>query len=168
LLQVYMTYVQATSGGGGWPMSCFLTPDLQPFFAGTYFPPQDAYGHPGFPTVLRRIAAVWRENNREVREQSSDAMRQLAELTQAQVSLVWLVCRLLVCCGFDALLPAAVLRIGLRVCYPGVPQPTRTFRGTALLWPPCPSPTTTAHKRAHTPHTPTATPAGDARLAGDR
>ncbi len=38
---------QATSGGGGWPMSVFLTPDLQPFLGGTYFPPQDAYGRPG-------------------------------------------------------------------------------------------------------------------------
>lgn len=40
---------QATSGGGGWPMSVFLTPDLQPFLGGTYFPPQDAYGRPGSP-----------------------------------------------------------------------------------------------------------------------
>ena len=39
--------MQATSGGGGWPMSVFLTPELQPFLGGTYFPPSDAYGRPG-------------------------------------------------------------------------------------------------------------------------
>ena len=44
-----MTYVQATQGGGGWPMNVFLTPDLQPFIGGTYWPPQDAYGRPGEP-----------------------------------------------------------------------------------------------------------------------
>ena len=53
-----MTYVQATQGGGGWPMSVFLTPGLEPFFGGTYFPPSDAFGRPGFKTVLRRIAEV--------------------------------------------------------------------------------------------------------------
>ncbi len=42
-----MTYIQATQGGGGWPMNVFLTPDLQPFIGGTYWPPQDAYGRPG-------------------------------------------------------------------------------------------------------------------------
>lgn len=51
--RVYMTYVQATTGSGGWPMSVFLTPDLKPFFGGTYFPPEDRLGRPGFPTVLR-------------------------------------------------------------------------------------------------------------------
>src|SRR5438067_1430824 len=49
--RIYMTFVQHASGGhGGWPMSVFLTPDLKPFFGGTYFPPQDAYGRPGFVT----------------------------------------------------------------------------------------------------------------------
>ena len=42
-----MTYIQATQGGGGWPMNVFLTPDLQPFIGGTYWPPRDAYGRPG-------------------------------------------------------------------------------------------------------------------------
>ena len=49
--RVYMTYVQATTGSGGWPMSVFLTPDLKPFYGGTYFPPEDRYGRPGFPTA---------------------------------------------------------------------------------------------------------------------
>src|SRR5713226_3375729 len=53
--RIYMTYVQATAGGGGWPMSVFLTPDLKPFFGGTYFPPDDRYGRLGFRSLLLRI-----------------------------------------------------------------------------------------------------------------
>ena len=62
--RIYMRFVQATTGHGGWPMSVFLTPDLKPFFGGTYFPPEDRGGRPGFRTVLLRIAKVW-ENDRE-------------------------------------------------------------------------------------------------------
>lgn len=51
--QVYMTYVQALYGGGGWPLSAFLSPDLKPLMGGTYFPPEDKYGRPGFKTILR-------------------------------------------------------------------------------------------------------------------
>jgi uncharacterized protein YyaL (SSP411 family) len=61
---VYMAATQAMSGSGGWPMTVFLSPDGRPFFAGTYFPPHDAYGRPGFPTLLRRIATAW-EGDRE-------------------------------------------------------------------------------------------------------
>src|SRR5438876_5934646 len=50
--RVYMTFVQATTGGGGWPMSVWLTPDLKPFVGGTYFPPEDRYGQPACKTVL--------------------------------------------------------------------------------------------------------------------
>lgn len=57
--KLYMSFVQATVGGGGWPMSVFLTPDLEPLAAGTYFPPEDSYGRPGFKTVLRSIAEQW-------------------------------------------------------------------------------------------------------------
>jgi uncharacterized protein YyaL (SSP411 family) len=80
-----MTYIQATHGGGGWPMSVFLTPDLHPFFGGTYFPPQDAYGRPGFKTVLQRISEVWRTRREEVSAQSADVMRQLAEMSEPEV-----------------------------------------------------------------------------------
>ena len=65
--RVYMTFVQATTGGGGWPMSVWLTPDLKPFVGGTYFPPEDRYGQPGFPKVLQRIAAAWKAEPREDR-----------------------------------------------------------------------------------------------------
>ncbi|PKU72169.1 hypothetical protein MA16_Dca006762 [Dendrobium catenatum] len=53
---VYMTYVQALYGGGGWPLSVFLSPDLKPLMGGTYFPPDDNYGRPGFKTVLSSSA----------------------------------------------------------------------------------------------------------------
>src|SRR5438067_11439157 len=51
--QLYMTAVQVLTRHGGWPMSVFLTPDLRPFYGGTYFPPEDSYGRPGFVTLLR-------------------------------------------------------------------------------------------------------------------
>ena len=51
-----MTFIQASQGGGGWPMSVFLTPELEPFMGGTYFPPEDRFRQPGFPTLLKAIA----------------------------------------------------------------------------------------------------------------
>jgi uncharacterized protein len=58
----YQQAVQAISGQGGWPLTVFLTPDGDPFWGGTYFPPEDRYGRPGFPRVLREIAEFFREN----------------------------------------------------------------------------------------------------------
>ncbi|KAM4716017.1 spermatogenesis-associated protein 20 isoform 1-T1 [Anableps anableps] len=69
--KVYMTFVQATSGGGGWPMSVWLTPDLRPFIGGTYFPPRDQGRRPGFKTVLTRIIEQW-QNNRAALESSGE------------------------------------------------------------------------------------------------
>ncbi len=57
---LYMTAVQAITGRGGWPMSVFLTPQLEPFFGGTYFPPDDRWGRPGFMSILTRIDSAWR------------------------------------------------------------------------------------------------------------
>lgn len=55
--KVLKNFLQATTGGGGWPMSVWLTPDLKPIVGGTYFPPDDVYyGRPGFPGVLKQIA----------------------------------------------------------------------------------------------------------------
>ena len=56
--RVYMTFVQATTGAGGWPMSVWLTPDLKPFFGGTYFPPTARWQRPGFIDVLLEIASM--------------------------------------------------------------------------------------------------------------
>ncbi|MGH7221915.1 MAG: thioredoxin domain-containing protein, partial [Gemmataceae bacterium] len=57
--QIYMASVQMLTGSGGWPMSVFLTPDLKPFTGGTYFPPDDRYGRPGFKSLLTHITEVW-------------------------------------------------------------------------------------------------------------
>ncbi len=64
--QVYMNYVQATTGGGGWPMSVFLTPELQPFFGGTYFPPESRHGRPGFGQLLERVRQQWGTNREAI------------------------------------------------------------------------------------------------------
>ena len=64
--KVYMAAVQATTGRGGWPLNCFLTPDLKPFFGGTYFPPQARWGQPGWTAILERVAALWREKRPEL------------------------------------------------------------------------------------------------------
>jgi len=61
---IYMTAVRAMTGRGGWPMSVFLTPDRRPFWGGTYFPPEDRLGRPGFKSILRQLADAW-EGDRE-------------------------------------------------------------------------------------------------------
>ncbi|CAO3595692.1 unnamed protein product [Absidia cylindrospora] len=75
--KLYMTYVQLTTGRGGWPMSVFLTPDLQPFFGATYFPPDDVGSHPGFKTVLSRVAKVWQDTPDALRQNGQDTIHQL-------------------------------------------------------------------------------------------
>jgi uncharacterized protein YyaL (SSP411 family) len=77
--RVYMTFVQATTGGGGWPMSVWLTPDLHPFVGGTYFPPEDRHGQPGFPKVLERIAATWKQDHSKIAEQGAKIIAALRE-----------------------------------------------------------------------------------------
>ena len=64
--RVYMTTVQALTGHGGWPLSVWLTPELKPFFGGTYFPPQPHLGRPGFPEILRSIGQTWVEKREQV------------------------------------------------------------------------------------------------------
>ena len=70
--EVYMAATTALSGSGGWPMSVFLAPDRRPFFAGTYFPPVDRYGRPGFSTLLGRIAELWRTERAGLLEQAKE------------------------------------------------------------------------------------------------
>ena len=72
---LYMDAVQALTGSGGWPMTVFLTPDGAPFYAGTYFPPEDRYGMPGFPTVLRRLAYYYTSHRDEI-EHQAEAFRE--------------------------------------------------------------------------------------------
>jgi hypothetical protein len=66
---IYMEAVQTMTGHGGWPMTVFLTPDGAPFFGGTYFPPEDRYGMPGFQSLLRAVADAWRDRRAEVDKQ---------------------------------------------------------------------------------------------------
>src|SRR6059058_5267646 len=77
--RVYMTFVQATTGGGGWPMSVWLMPDLKPFVGGTYFPPEERYGQPEFKKVLERIATAWKENHENILEQGGKIVEALRE-----------------------------------------------------------------------------------------
>ena len=81
--RIYMTFVQASTGGGGWPMSVFLTPQLKPFFGGTYFPPDNRYGRPGFGAILARIAEAWRKERGRIVESSGDVIAQLARYAGA-------------------------------------------------------------------------------------
>jgi uncharacterized protein YyaL (SSP411 family) len=74
---IYMAATVALSGGGGWPMSVFLTPDRRPFFAGTYFPPTDRHGRPGFSTLLKRIAQLWRSQRDDLLAQASALVAQV-------------------------------------------------------------------------------------------
>src|SRR2546423_885445 len=64
--QVYMAAVQAMTGGGGWPMSVFLTPEGRPFYGGTYFPDEPRHGLPSFRQVLATLAAAWRDQRQEL------------------------------------------------------------------------------------------------------
>lgn len=72
--RIYMTFVQATAGQGGWPMSVWLTPDLHPFYGGTYFPPDERWGRPGFARILQALARIWREERSRVIEQGAHAI----------------------------------------------------------------------------------------------
>ncbi len=75
--RIYMAYVQAATGSGGWPMSVWLTPDLHPFVGGTYFPPDNRYGRPGFGAVCERIAQAWREERGRIGESSARVLEQM-------------------------------------------------------------------------------------------
>jgi hypothetical protein len=75
--RIYMTFVQATAGGGGWPMSVWMTPDLQPFFGGTYFPPEPRQGRPGFASILSQIAAAWKSDRDGIVESAGEVVEQL-------------------------------------------------------------------------------------------
>src|SRR5574337_1540722 len=69
---IYMAATVALNHGqGGWPMTVFLTPDQRPFYAGTYFPPTDRYGRPGFATVLTHIATLWQERREDLTRQAT-------------------------------------------------------------------------------------------------
>ena len=84
--RVYMTFVQATTGSGGWPMSVWLTPDLKPFYGGTYFPPSARWGRPGFVEILTEIARRWRESRAELVESADGVIERLREAQESRRS----------------------------------------------------------------------------------
>src|ERR671934_193511 len=88
--QIYMNAVQMMTGQGGWPLSVFLTPDLRPFTGGTYFPPEDRYGRPGFKRLLLALAEAWKNRRDEVERSSgqlTDHLQQLGRLEPAEGEL---------------------------------------------------------------------------------
>ncbi len=68
--EIYMAAVQAMTGSGGWPMTVFLTPDLRPFYGGTYYPPEDRHGQPGFPRVIAAVADHYRNHRDRIEQQA--------------------------------------------------------------------------------------------------
>jgi uncharacterized protein YyaL (SSP411 family) len=78
--QIYMEAVQSMTGHGGWPMTVFLTPDGIPFYGGTYFPPADRHGLPGFPRLLEAIADAWHTRRAEILESGQKLAGQLGQM----------------------------------------------------------------------------------------
>ena len=79
--RVYMAFVQATTGAGGWPMTVFLTPDLKPFYGGTYFPPTSRWGRPGFTDLLQELSRVWKEDRARVDQAAAELFDRLRVVT---------------------------------------------------------------------------------------
>jgi uncharacterized protein YyaL (SSP411 family) len=95
--RVYMTFVQSTTGSGGWPMSVFLTPELKPFLGGTYYPPDDRYGRPGFGSLLTRIADIWEKSPEKIMDQGAQFteaieahLREAQSLESSPLTMNWL------------------------------------------------------------------------------
>ena len=80
---IYMNAVQMMTGRGGWPLTVFLTPDLKPFFGGTYFPPEDRHGLIGFPTLLERVAEAYRTQRKAIERSGDSVVQSLQRLSDA-------------------------------------------------------------------------------------
>src|ERR1700756_5168652 len=84
--RIYMLFVQSATGSGGWPMSVWLTPDLKPFFGGTYFPPDSRYGRPGFRDILQYLARAWQQERERIETSGTSVTGQLREMTASAQS----------------------------------------------------------------------------------
>ncbi|OGV42690.1 MAG: hypothetical protein A2X46_05335 [Lentisphaerae bacterium GWF2_57_35] len=84
--EIYMDFVQASTGHGGWPMSVFLTPDRKPFFGGAYFPAENLHGQPGFRHVLTEIHNFWTRRQQEVLQSAEEISRQLRRMAEPEPS----------------------------------------------------------------------------------
>jgi uncharacterized protein YyaL (SSP411 family) len=82
--EIYMSAVQLMTGSGGWPLTAFLTPDLKPFYGGTYFPPDDRYGRPGMKRLIPEIARIYRERRDDVAGQAEELTRAVVTVTTLQ------------------------------------------------------------------------------------
>jgi uncharacterized protein YyaL (SSP411 family) len=82
--EIYMNAVQMLTGRGGWPMTMFLTPDRKPFYGGTYFPPEDRQGMPGFPRILMGVSQAYRERPEDVQKSVSQILTALQRMAESQ------------------------------------------------------------------------------------
>ena len=82
--QIYMTFVQLTTGRGGWPMNVFMTPDKLPFFGGTYFPPVSRYNMPSWPQILMSIADAWREKRDDLIKSANEILGEIQRAGKAE------------------------------------------------------------------------------------
>ncbi len=83
----YMAFVQATTGQGGWPMSVWLTPDAEPVVGGTYFPPEDRYGRPGFPRLCEQIGRLWREDRGKLQASATNVLAHLRRQAEERATV---------------------------------------------------------------------------------
>ena len=83
--KIYMTFVQSTTGSGGWPMNIFLTPELKPFFGGTYFPPDARHGRPSFLQLLQQIAMLWQERKSDIAASADEIHARLESVMTSSV-----------------------------------------------------------------------------------
>ena len=84
--KIYMTFVQATSGHGGWPLNVFITPDLKPFYGGTYWPPDNKRGMPSFLQILQRVSELWETRHGDIKESAEDLHGRLQAMTATQTN----------------------------------------------------------------------------------
>jgi uncharacterized protein YyaL (SSP411 family) len=80
--RLYMAYVQGLTGSGGWPMSVWLTPELKPFFGGTYFPPENRHGRAGFPSVLMQLSQLWEQSREKIEQEATRSLEALQASAQ--------------------------------------------------------------------------------------
>src|SRR5438477_2714435 len=84
--KIYMTFVQAMTGQGGWPLNVFLSPDLKPFYGGTYWPPESKYGRPSFLQVLQQIQKAWTDRREQLTGSSTNLHQKLMEMTAREAT----------------------------------------------------------------------------------
>jgi uncharacterized protein len=82
--EIYMNAVQMLTGRGGWPMTVFLTPEGKPFFGGTYFPPEDRHGMPGFPKILKAVAQAYRDRPQDVQKSVEQILAALNRMKESR------------------------------------------------------------------------------------